>query len=63
MLMKGAVLPGNSTVELKDFEIPKPGYGQVVVQTKATTICGSGMCQAWWQVMNPAARLWKKGRD
>ena len=33
MLMKGAILPGNSTVELKDFEIPKPGYGQVVVQT------------------------------
>lgn len=24
MLMKGAVLPGNSTVELKDFEIPVP---------------------------------------
>lgn len=41
MLMKGAVLPGNSTVELKDFEIPTPGYGQVLVQTKATTICGS----------------------
>lgn len=41
MLMKGAILPGNSTVELKDFEIPRPGYGQVVVQTKATTICGS----------------------
>lgn len=41
MLMKGAVLPGNSTVELKDFEIPKPGHGQVLIQTKATTICGS----------------------
>jgi hypothetical protein len=41
MLMKGAVLPGNSTVELKDFEVPTPGYGQVLIQTKATTICGS----------------------
>jgi len=41
MLMKGAVLPGNSTVELKDFEIPVPGHGQVLIQTKATTICGS----------------------
>ena len=41
MLMKGAVLPGNSTVELKDFEVPKPGHGQVLLQTKATTICGS----------------------
>ena len=40
-MMKGAVLPGNSTVELRDFEIPKPGYGQVLIQTKASTICGS----------------------
>ena len=40
-MMKGAILPGNSTVELKDFEIPKPGHGQVLIKTKATTICGS----------------------
>lgn len=39
--MMGAILPGNSSVELKEFDIPKPGYGQVLVQTKATTICGS----------------------
>ena len=39
--MMGAILPGNSTVELKEFDIPKPGYGQVLLKTKATTICGS----------------------
>lgn len=39
--MKGAVLPGDSTVELCDFDIPTPGHGQVLVQTKVTTICGS----------------------
>lgn len=39
--MMGAILPGNSTVELKEFDIPKPGFGQVLLQTKATTICGS----------------------
>lgn len=39
--MQGAILPGNSTVELKEFEIPKPGHGEVLIQTKATTICGS----------------------
>lgn len=39
--MKGAVLPGNSTVEIKEFEVPEPGYGQVLVATKASTICGS----------------------
>jgi threonine dehydrogenase-like Zn-dependent dehydrogenase len=39
--MKGAILPGNSTVEIKEFDIPKPGHGQVLIETKATTICGS----------------------
>ena len=39
--MKGAYLPGNSTVVIKDVPIPKPGYGQVLVKTKSCTICGS----------------------
>ena len=40
-MMKGAYLPGNSTVVLKDVPIPKPAHGQVLVKTKACTICGS----------------------
>lgn len=39
--MRGAILPGNSTAVIKEYDIPKPGYGQVLVRTKATTICGS----------------------
>lgn len=39
--MVGATLPGNSTVEMKEFEVPKPGHGEVLIRTKATTICGS----------------------
>lgn len=39
--MKGAILPGNSSVEIREFDIPEPGYGQVLIQTKASTICGS----------------------
>ena len=39
--MLGAVLPGNSTVELRDFPIPEPGHGQVLIKTKSSTICGS----------------------
>ena len=39
--MKGLILPGNSSVEFRDFEIPKPGHGQVLVKTMASTICGS----------------------
>ncbi|MDD4572926.1 MAG: zinc-binding dehydrogenase [Sphaerochaeta sp.] len=39
--MLGAKLPGNSTVAFDKFDIPKPGYGQVLLKTKCSTICGS----------------------
>ncbi len=39
--MTGAILPGNSTLELKQFDVPKPGHGEVLLRTKASTICGS----------------------
>ncbi|HXK11216.1 MAG TPA: zinc-binding dehydrogenase [Vicinamibacteria bacterium] len=39
--MTGAVLPGDSTVELRSFDVPTPGHGEVLVRTKSTTICGS----------------------
>jgi threonine dehydrogenase-like Zn-dependent dehydrogenase len=39
--MTGAVLPGNSTVELRRFEIPAPAHGEVLLRTKSVTICGS----------------------
>ncbi|MDR0524493.1 MAG: zinc-binding dehydrogenase [Spirochaetaceae bacterium] len=40
-MMKGAYLPGNSTVILKEVPIPAPGPGQVLVKMKSSTICGS----------------------
>ena len=39
--MQGAILPGDSTVELRTFDVPAPGHGEVLVRTKSTTICGS----------------------
>jgi threonine dehydrogenase-like Zn-dependent dehydrogenase len=39
--MKGAFLPGNSTVEFKDVDLPVPGHGEVLIRTKSSTICGS----------------------
>jgi threonine dehydrogenase-like Zn-dependent dehydrogenase len=39
--MTGAILPGNSTVELEQFDVPAPGHGEVLLRTKASTICGS----------------------
>lgn len=39
--MTGAILPGNSTAELREFEVPVPGHGEVLIRTKSSTICGS----------------------
>jgi len=39
--MKAAYLPGNSTVEMKQVEIPEPGHGEVLIKMKSSTICGS----------------------
>lgn len=39
--MKAAYLPGNSTVELKEVPVPSPGYGEVLLAVRASTICGS----------------------
>lgn len=39
--MPGVVLPGDSTVAFKDYEIPEPEHGQVLVRMKASSICGS----------------------
>ena len=39
--MLGAILPGNSTVELQEFDIPVAGHGEVLIRMKSSTICGS----------------------
>lgn len=39
--MLAAYLPGNSTVELKEIDIPTPGHGEVLLKMKSSTICGS----------------------
>ena len=39
--MKGVILPGQRRVELREFPVPEPGHGQVLVKMKASSICGS----------------------
>jgi threonine dehydrogenase-like Zn-dependent dehydrogenase len=39
--MNGVVLPGDSTVRPVKVDVPKPGHGQVLLQMKASSICGS----------------------
>lgn len=39
--MRGAVLPGNSTVEFRTFPVPEPGHGEVLLRMRASSLCGS----------------------
>ncbi len=39
--MTGVVLPGNRQVEFRTQALPEPGYRQVLVEMKASSICGS----------------------
>lgn len=39
--MKGVLLPGQRQVKFKEFPVPEPGHGQVLVKMKASSICGS----------------------
>lgn len=39
--MLGAILPGDGTTQLREFPIPEPGHGEVLIRVKASTICGS----------------------
>jgi threonine dehydrogenase-like Zn-dependent dehydrogenase len=41
--MQGAVLPGNSTVEITSYAVPQPGRSQVLPRTNSSTICGSNI--------------------
>jgi threonine dehydrogenase-like Zn-dependent dehydrogenase len=39
--MKGVLLPGQRRVEIREFPVPEPGHGQVLLKMKASSICGS----------------------
>jgi 2-desacetyl-2-hydroxyethyl bacteriochlorophyllide A dehydrogenase len=40
-VMDGVRLPGDSSVQRVEVEVPEPGHRQVLVQMKASSICGS----------------------
>jgi threonine dehydrogenase-like Zn-dependent dehydrogenase len=41
--MKGAVFLGNRSIEVRNFPDPAPGPGEVVIQMKASGLCGSDL--------------------
>jgi D-arabinose 1-dehydrogenase-like Zn-dependent alcohol dehydrogenase len=38
--LRGAILPGQERVELREFDRPEPGHRQVLVKMKASGLCG-----------------------
>ncbi|HKW52177.1 MAG TPA: alcohol dehydrogenase catalytic domain-containing protein, partial [Stellaceae bacterium] len=43
--MRGVVFPGEREIELRQFPDPEPGPGEVVVEMKASGMCGSDLHQ------------------
>jgi len=41
--MKGVIFSGNRTVEFRAFDDPAPGPGEVVLEIKASGMCGSDL--------------------
>lgn len=41
--MKGVVFTGDRTLEVREFPIPHPGPGEVLIQMKSAAICGSDL--------------------
>jgi threonine dehydrogenase-like Zn-dependent dehydrogenase len=41
--MRGITFPGDGTVEVKEFPVPTPGPGEVVLQNRASGMCGSDL--------------------
>lgn len=58
MTMLGAYFPGNRTVELREVAVPEPGVGQVLLQTRASGICGSDLEVAYRQHKNRGSRTY-----
>src|SRR2546427_3631106 len=41
--MRGAVFLGNRKIEIRNFPDPTPGPGEVVIEMKASGMCGSDL--------------------
>ena len=41
--MKGVVFLGNQKLEIREFPKPEPGPGEVLIEMKASGLCGSDL--------------------
>jgi threonine dehydrogenase-like Zn-dependent dehydrogenase len=57
--MEGVFLPGNRAVEHRTVADPVPGSGQVVVEVKASTICGSDIRAIYREHLGTGAEAYR----
>lgn len=57
--MTGAMLPGNSTVEMKTYPVPEPAERQVVVRMRASGICGSDLRCSYFEHVGVGAEAYQ----
>lgn len=59
--VRGAVLPGDSTLIFSEFQVPKLQFGQVLLQTKASTICGRDIRCIYREHLGRGAEGYQRG--
>lgn len=59
--MRGAILPGNRTVEFTELAIPRPQHGQVLLRMKASAICGSDIRAIYRAHLGHGAEAYRPG--
>ncbi|MBM7365408.1 zinc-dependent alcohol dehydrogenase family protein [Gordonia hydrophobica] len=61
--MKGIVFTGDKGVEVRDFEVPSPGPGEVIVKIRASGMCGSDLHVYRGAAVKPSAELLVQGHE
>jgi threonine dehydrogenase-like Zn-dependent dehydrogenase len=57
--MKGVILPGQRRVEFREYPVPRPGFGQVLVKMKASSICGSDLRAIYREHLGEGAEAYR----
>src|SRR5947209_20403606 len=57
--MRGVFLPGDRSAVLRECAEPTPGYGQVVLAMRASTICGSDLRAIYREHLGTGAEAYR----
>ena len=57
--LRGAYLPGDRSVDLREVADPRPGHGQVLLRMRASTICGSDIRAIYREHLGSGAEAYR----